>query len=848
MSVEELEEEDEDKSDISPTTLNSAPRTTLIAGDGLGQLDPTQLKRTEGYIYKKGGAVNTRGGRRNWKKRWFVLTPIDYKERTAFEFRYYDGPKGKLKGTLGLFDVEIFCEARSLHKKVKYEFQINLQNGGILQLSCDDPDEREEWIESLNMTVAYLRKISSSSSVVISGYDPSFEDDEDCYQLGEEIAKNCQAFGPGLFGAEAGSRTHFLIQMHDIMGQEVVVGGMPITITILNEDTLYYVKVTDNRDGTYSAFYTLSQPGAFNLHIKLNDEHEIFGSPFQIEILPTRTSSQACTAEGPGITSVFSNTSTSFTVIARDIFGNRKLKGGDPFEVGIMGPARLQSLTDNNDGSYTCSFATQSPKEIDVYTASSLLVMITLYGRHITGSPYRPDIIDDEVQLPIQPSTKALRSLSIQSNDRDPRLSFADPGIPAAHITTSTSNSVALAAEKARRRASSEYNSSFTGNDTNTNKSPFSLKHLSTEQPPSQPQHTQELMHESNINESTAPTAATSSPISRLERARRRAMMAKAMTDKQSSLPSNPQPALHAQAHAVDETAGSSSRRQRRVSLMQSNLASEDQRATRRASIQRTDMDPITGLPFATRPQSQSQAQVQSQTHAQTQAQTTASHIDQQNQQQQASRMSKSELIHTRPSLSLGSSSSSSRSDIETWRSELSRGLVGNYPLTALPEEIQMWETTRAALQSTEVLSRLTAGLAVLKEVFELQAETVEGLRLMRLVSTGSSTAGLYYLLETYDVVPAYLSSREVKMAYALITSAQRYLKTPSSMAGGGVGIDFIHFVKYLVMVSIFALSKATTLNSLYGTNEAKIDVMLMKWGLADKLKLQLVKTRMRLK
>ena len=103
-------------------------------------------------IINVGGAVNARGGRKNWKRRWFVLTPIEYKgDRSAYELRYYDGPNGRLKGSVGLFDVEIFCEARSYHRKVKYEFQIVLQNGGVLQLSCDDPEEREEWLETLNM-------------------------------------------------------------------------------------------------------------------------------------------------------------------------------------------------------------------------------------------------------------------------------------------------------------------------------------------------------------------------------------------------------------------------------------------------------------------------------------------------------------------------------------------------------------------------------------------------------------------------------------------------------------------------------------------------------------------------
>ena len=111
------------------------------------------------------------------------------------------------------------------------------------------------------------------------------------------------------------------------MGQAVNEGGMPITATLSNNDYMYYIKVNDNRDGTYSAFYTLGHPGIFDLHIKLNDEHDIFGSPFRVEMFPTRTLSTACTAEGDGLVAVVANSTSSFTIIARDLFGNRKSKG-----------------------------------------------------------------------------------------------------------------------------------------------------------------------------------------------------------------------------------------------------------------------------------------------------------------------------------------------------------------------------------------------------------------------------------------------------------------------------------------------------------------------------------------
>lgn len=119
------------------------------------------LKKTEGFMYKKGGAVNKGlGGRRNWLKRWFTLDKVITRGRTTYTLNYYEAPKGKQKGSVDLEGTEIFCERRTQHtnKNVRYEFQIQLQNGSLLQLSCDDFKERDEWIESLNYAIASMRK------------------------------------------------------------------------------------------------------------------------------------------------------------------------------------------------------------------------------------------------------------------------------------------------------------------------------------------------------------------------------------------------------------------------------------------------------------------------------------------------------------------------------------------------------------------------------------------------------------------------------------------------------------------------------------------------------------------
>jgi hypothetical protein len=63
---------------------------------------------------------------------------------------------GKLKGTVGLSEIVILCEERSENKKVKYEFQLQLASGSVLELSSDTFDEREEWIETFNVVCYYF--------------------------------------------------------------------------------------------------------------------------------------------------------------------------------------------------------------------------------------------------------------------------------------------------------------------------------------------------------------------------------------------------------------------------------------------------------------------------------------------------------------------------------------------------------------------------------------------------------------------------------------------------------------------------------------------------------------------
>jgi hypothetical protein len=356
--------------------------------------DVSTLKRIDGWLYKKGGAVHGRVGRRNWKKRWFVVVQRHYETSTGFDLEYYDRPGGIYKGTVPLQGAELFCEDRYRWMAIgrKYEFQLLLGSGPTVMLAADDRNQREEWMESLNLVIAFLMKVKQSSVYTLDGYDPKYEDEPTVYKVGHELSQNCQAYGPGLFGAEAGVAANFEIQMSDLVGQPVEVGGMPFTATLGNESHLFHLLVNDNDNGTYSAYYVVSKPGVYNLSIKLNDVHHIFGSPFEVTVMPSKTVASRCLASGFPEGDVQPFARLSFNITAVDDFGNLKTGGGDPFEVGVMGASQLEGLQDNNDGTYTCTLQVLNPADMGPNVASSLMIVATLHGKQILGSPFEINI------------------------------------------------------------------------------------------------------------------------------------------------------------------------------------------------------------------------------------------------------------------------------------------------------------------------------------------------------------------------------------------------------------------------------------------------------------------------
>ena len=121
------------------------------------------------------------------------------------------------------------------------------------------------------------------------------------------------------------------------------------------------------------------------------------GSPFQATILPSRTNARASSATGGGLRKCTAGVPTSFSIVARDEFGNARSVCGDDFDVTLVGPetstgsARVHGVvSESGNGTYVVEYT--------VTSAGLYYVSITLAGRHVKGSPYAMQALPAEAR------------------------------------------------------------------------------------------------------------------------------------------------------------------------------------------------------------------------------------------------------------------------------------------------------------------------------------------------------------------------------------------------------------------------------------------------------------------
>lgn len=191
--------------------------------------------------------------------------------------------------------------------------------------------------------------------------------------------------------AVAGDVLTLSARTRDAHGNWLVAGGESISIemrttigtglsrtsvtTIFNFDSHNGTRaiIVDHGDGTYTCDFALTIAGTYTSTVKLGtevaDERPLVVGP------AAGTDAGSCTAEGPGWNGAFWNNPASFSVQARDLYGNPRSMAGDIFKMEF---AEVVAL--NNSGAVVLTTVlTGSASSIDIGYSSGLHVK-ALFG------------------------------------------------------------------------------------------------------------------------------------------------------------------------------------------------------------------------------------------------------------------------------------------------------------------------------------------------------------------------------------------------------------------------------------------------------------------------------------
>ena len=97
-------------------------------------------------------------------------------------------------------------------------------------------------------------------------------------------ASKCEAYGPGLEGAEVGVDAPFTVVLKNRAGKQLTDGGHEVEVQVEDSNGCKLpVQQKDNKDGTYSLSYKPNDIGRHEITIKHKDQH-IGSSPFHVDV------------------------------------------------------------------------------------------------------------------------------------------------------------------------------------------------------------------------------------------------------------------------------------------------------------------------------------------------------------------------------------------------------------------------------------------------------------------------------------------------------------------------------------------------------------------------------------
>jgi filamin len=198
-------------------------------------------------------------------------------------------------------------------------------------------------------------------------------------------------YGPGLEGGDTANPCTFTIVAKNKHGKPLNRGGDPVESQVFDKQgNEIPTKVIDNHDGTYTVNYQPVDPGDHRVDVILRNKVPVYydhikDSPYFVPIQPGTDAANSL-VWGPGLEDVYDTKPAEFFIKARDRDGNDMGKGGDPFEVQVVGPNGdvPAKVADNNDGTYTVNY---QPTDHGKHT-----IYVTLKNNAVAKSPYTVNV------------------------------------------------------------------------------------------------------------------------------------------------------------------------------------------------------------------------------------------------------------------------------------------------------------------------------------------------------------------------------------------------------------------------------------------------------------------------
>ena len=361
----------------------------------------------------------------------------------VIEFENCMGANGMLTGKV------VMSSTSRASIEVKYRHKDEHSNVALLWRS----ETRGDW--STVGRESLFRDIIASATVYKPTYAPNSPSSRRSTATGESVTK-----------AVAGVNQQFTLECRDDFGAgaygnlQLAGGGCNVAAiargaSAITRSETFEGTVADNGDGTYTVTYNPVHSGTyyFSITAAADGAHEdvghyymdmgmrnlhVAGSPFILEVEPGQTASNVSHIDEGYVEDAIVGVESNVTIWAKDRRDNRRLTGGDEFEIFLALAAHgdthghadgdrnvYGNVEDNQDGTYTGTFAPgQESGNIGTYKLHVVLVLRdddgNLLGREeCLGSPY---------DITIWPSTPYGGETHVSSGWSSKTLVTAAPG------------------------------------------------------------------------------------------------------------------------------------------------------------------------------------------------------------------------------------------------------------------------------------------------------------------------------------------------------------------------------------------------------------------------------------